>query len=150
MWLHVEVHISITGGWQMQENVNVGAVIDKVKNEMGRLAYSDRTIEAHELVWGKFQNYANKRGSPNFTAEIAEDFLRDTFNYPQIFATGKIMPQAIRNRIRAIRVLQDFHFLGVMPGKLLPPTTHCPDPFNAIYEKTDIHSIIETQISCIV
>ena len=35
----------------MQQNVKVDAVIEKVKNEMIRLAYSNSTIEVHELVW---------------------------------------------------------------------------------------------------
>lgn len=119
----------------MQKCVRIDVVIENARCEMLRLAYSKTTVKNHVGVWNNLLRYAEKRGDANFTAELAEEFLSETLNYPQIYADGKPMAKGTISKIRSIRILQDFHFLGVLPMKLMPSPTGCPELFKDVYEQ---------------
>jgi integrase len=119
----------------MQKLTSVDAVIEDARSEMERLSYSKKSISTHVWTWNKFRKYAQDHCADNFTEELVDNFLRDTFDYPQIYADGTPMPKKVRNRVRSIRILHEFHFFGVLPGKLLPPITECPEPYKRVYEQ---------------
>jgi site-specific recombinase XerD len=139
-----EVRI-ITGDMKMQKTVSIDTAIENVRNEMLRLAYSKLTIKTHEYEWEKFRKYAVERNVKIFTAEIAEDFLSDTLNYPNVYASGTPLKQGTISKIRSIRVLQDFHFFGKLPGMLRKQPSKYPEPYNETFEKYRKHCDVDNR-----
>lgn len=65
-----------------QAKRSISELIKAVTDELYRMGYSPATVPRFNLVWKKFQLYAESKGSDHFSEELGEKFLKELINYP--------------------------------------------------------------------
>lgn len=94
-------------------------LIEAVTTECESLKYEKDTLENFNDTWQAFKNYSENKQEIFYKEQIAAQFLKELFDYPERIPNSRVA----RAMIRAMRVLGDFHLFGRLlshNGKLQP------------------------------
>lgn len=114
--------------------MTISESVVKTEKALIEFKYSPWTLKTHQGVWRKFKKYAGEKEVTEYSPQIADDFMRDIYNFPQVYYDG-CMSNMVRDRVRAIRLLKHYVETGEIVSKLLLPSLPCPDCFEPIHSE---------------
>ena len=92
-------------------------LIQAVAIECESLKYEKETLENFNDTWQAFKSYSENKQELFYKEQIAAQFLKELFDYPERIPNSRIA----RAMIRAMRVIGDYHIFGrllIHNGKL--------------------------------
>ena len=99
--------------------MKLNELIHAVSSECESLKYEKETLENFNDTWQAFKSYSENKQELFYKEQIAAQFLKELFDYPERIPNSRIA----RAMIRALRVLGDYHIFGRLlthNGKLQP------------------------------
>lgn len=105
-----------------QKQIALPELIQAVLNECEILKYEKNTLENFKDTWYAFKRYSECRNEFYYKEQVAAQFLKELYDYPEVMPESRIACAMIR----AMRVLGDYHLFGRLlshKGKLRPPAS---------------------------
>ncbi len=99
--------------------MKLNELIHAVSSECESLKYEKETLENFNDTWQAFKSYSENKQELFYKEQIAAQFLKELFDYPERIPNSRIA----RAMIRAMRVIGDYHIFGRLlthNGKLQP------------------------------
>lgn len=111
-----------------QENINnLYRLIESTKKRLLELKYSNDTIRRFSQVWGKFLEYAEKMQIDEYSVELSETFLKETYD----INVGLKLHKKDYVKARAMQILTNFYLNKAISLRRKQKNYICPNSFKS-------------------
>lgn len=113
---------------------NVSELIAATTAALVKFKYRPETLRKFRAVWNKLLEYTCAKQAENYSVELAENFLRDSYH----IEVGTILARKDHGKARAIQVLTNAYLHQAIQLRRKYTEYHLPDAF-----KTDIDNFLQ-------